>query len=125
MFWDVLIVKKTTPYIRPYLQLLSIDSEAQQGVCVGDISLMSFLFMAEKGLTDKCLAPVGSSCCSVFELAGRDKNGLLATVLRLLVENGLEVISAAVGLAEGSFEKPLEKVSYVIICHIDPADWIG
>ncbi|EFJ42325.1 hypothetical protein VOLCADRAFT_97579 [Volvox carteri f. nagariensis] len=34
--------------------------------------------------------------CTVFELAGRDRHGLLAAVLQLLVVNGCEVLSAAV-----------------------------
>lgn len=32
----------------------------------------------------------------MFELAGRDRHGLLAAVLQLLVVNGCEVLSAAV-----------------------------
>ncbi len=36
----------------------------------------------------------------MFELAGRDRHGLLAAVLQLLVVNGCEVLSAAVRACE-------------------------
>lgn len=44
------------------------------------------------------------SVCSVFELAGRDRHGLLAAVLQLLVVNGCEVLSAAVRTDGGGGE---------------------
>ncbi|GLC45665.1 hypothetical protein PLESTM_001763700 [Pleodorina starrii] len=46
--------------------------------------------------TDNTTSFKDKDMCTVFELAGRDRHGLLAAVLQLLVVNGCEVLSAAV-----------------------------
>lgn len=38
----------------------------------------------------------GSLSCTVFELSGKDKSGLLASVLQVMVSSGCDVVSAAV-----------------------------